>query len=205
MSRLSAAWLTACASSVPGPVAILSLSAGARQPAEARNHALAALVASVGGRPQRPAAASLERLTAALDARTDFRLTLSGTLVVCRRDRLYLVRERRGLLPLSLVPRERGVWDGRYTVINESDTEITVSAGPAPEYSADLPGSIRAALTGNAPQVTGKQAFSGTARAVITVRPRLSLYADFMPMFEQPLADAIASLLGMEPSPPCPI
>lgn len=205
LSRQSGDWLAACASSAPGPVLILSVSADARLPAEARDHALAALVASVGGRSHRPAAASLKRLTAALDARNDFRLTLSGTLVVSRRERLYLVRERRGLLPLPLVPHERGVWDGRYTVVNDSDAEITVSAGPASECSADLPGSVRAALAGNAPQVTGNSAFSGSARAAVTIRPRLSLYADFMPLFEQPLAETIASLLGTEPSPPCPI
>jgi tRNA(Ile)-lysidine synthase len=205
LSRQSADWLAACASSAPGPVAILSLSAGAHQPVEARDHALAALVTSVGGRAHRPAATSLKRLAAALDTRTDFRLTLSGTLVVCRRDRLYLVRERRGFLPLFLAPREIGVWDGRYTVVNESDAEITVCAGPAREGSTDLPGSVRAALAGSAPQATGNTAFSGAARATVIIRPRLSLYADFMPLFEQPLADAIASLLGTEPSPPCPI
>lgn len=205
LSSQSADWLAACASSAPGPVLILSLPTDAYQPAEARDNALAALVASVGGRAHRPTAASLKRLTAALDARTDFRLTLSGTLVVSRRDRLYLVRERRGLLPLSLVPHERGVWDGRYAVVNDSDAKITVSAGPASEYGVDLPGSVRAALAGNAPQVTGNTVFSESARTAVTIRPRLSLYADFMPLFEQPLADAIASLLGMEPSPRCPI
>ena len=39
----------------------------------------------------------------------------------------------------------------------------------------------------------------------ITITPRLSLFADFMPGFDQPLADAIARILGAEPAPLSPI
>jgi tRNA(Ile)-lysidine synthase len=205
LSRAAAEWLAAKSAIRPGPVAILSIADLPRHPTEIRDHALGTLSAILGGRPHRPASTSLARLTAGLQIRSDFRLTLSGTLVVRRRDQLFLTRERRGLLPLSLASHEGGIWDGRYAIVNDRDTEITITAGRAPEIDADLPGPVRAALAATAPQVLAGHTLSPAGQAGVSFHPRLSLHADFMPLFDQPLADAIASLLGAEPSPACPI
>lgn len=202
LSAAAASWLSEHVEARPGPVAIISRSDEGFIAPEMRDHALAALIAVLGGKPHRPAAASLARLSAALDEGSDFRLTLSGTLAIRRRKQLFLLRERRGLLPLSLVPGESGIWDGRYAIVNNSGSEITVMPGPAVEIDADLLGAVRTALNGTTPQVlVGKGIFASHLEHV-TIKPRLSLYADFLPLFDLPLANAIASLLGAEPAPP---
>ncbi|MFN3502276.1 MAG: tRNA lysidine(34) synthetase TilS [Allorhizobium sp.] len=203
LSAQAADWLKGHATAGPGMLVTVSLPASTEKAVS--DHALGALVAVLGGRLHRPGANSLARLSLKLDEGSDFRLTLSGTLVLRRRDRLYLVRERRGLLPLSLLPAAIGVWDGRYTILNSSDDEVTITGGPASTIDRALPGSIRSALQGNAPQIADIHGISHQQGPLVTVAPRLSLYADFMPSFDQPLADAIATLIGAEPSPSCPI
>ena len=203
LAEQAARWLKFHAVAGPGMLVIVSRLASP-EPA-VRDHALGALVAVLGGRRHRPGADSVARLSRQLDEGTDFRLTVSGTLVIRRRDRLYLVRERRGLLPLSLEPGSSGVWDGRYTIVNSSDRQITVTGGPASSIDNALPGSIRAALQENAPQIVENNEVRVPHGAEMTITPRLSLYADFMPCFDQPLADTIAALIGADPSPACPI
>ena len=140
-----------------------------------------------------------------MDEGSDFRLTLSGTLALRRRNQLFLLRERRGLLPLSLAPGESGIWDGRYAIVNKSDVEITVMPGPPPEIDADLPGAVRATLTGTTPQVFVDNGLFSSRPETVSVKARLSLYADFLPLFDLTLAQAIAARLGAEPVPPAPV
>jgi tRNA(Ile)-lysidine synthase len=203
LSSRAADWLKRHATAGPGMLVTVSLPAATEK--GIRDHALGALVAVLGGKPHRPGADSLARLSLKLDERSDFRLTLSGTLIIRQRDRLHLVRERRGLLPLSLAPGATGIWDGRYTIVNSSDSEITVTGGPATTIDATLPGSTRSALQENAPQIIENKEVRHTEGTAVTTTPRLSLYADFMPCFDQPLADMIATLIGVDPSPACPI
>jgi len=205
LSAEAAAWLSGHMAAMPGPVAIISRLHDGLTPTEVRDHALAALIAVLGGKPHRPAAASLARLSAALDDGSDFRLTLSGTLALRRRNQLFLLRERRGLLPLSLAPGESGIWDGRYAIGNKSDVEITVMPGPIREIDADLPGAVRATLTGTTPQMLVRNGLFPSRCEHVSVEPRLSLYADFLPLFDLALAQALATRLGAEPAPPAPV
>ncbi|SIQ27289.1 tRNA(Ile)-lysidine synthase [Rhizobium sp. RU33A] len=205
LSAQAADWLKRHATAGPGMSVSVSLDTSGHLEKGMRDHALGTLVAVLGGKPHRPGADSLARLSLKLDESSDFRLTLSGSLVLRRRDRLYLVRERRGLLPLSLLPGAVGIWDGRYTIVNSSDNAITVTGGPATAIDTTLPGSIRSALQGNAPQIIENNEVRYHQDTAVTTTPRLSLYADFMPCFDQPLADTIAALIGAKPSASCPI
>jgi tRNA(Ile)-lysidine synthase len=205
LSLGAAQWLGAAALALTGPVVEIALSGDAAPSAEVRDHALSTLTAILGGKPHRPAAASLARLADALDAGNDFRLTMSGCLVLRRDKDLFLLRERRGFLPLSVQPGASVVWDGRYLIENRSAGKVTVNAGPASEIIPELPGAVRSALGANCPQVIVDKELSGKIGDRITIAPRLSLFADFMPGFDQPLADAIARILGAEPAPPSPI
>jgi tRNA(Ile)-lysidine synthase len=205
LSRQAATWLQDRATAIAGRVVALSLDASEEATQEARNHALATLIAVLGGKPHRPGAESLSRLTTALAEGSDFRLTLARTLVLRRRDWLFMTRERRGFLPLSLPPGRKGLWDGRYIIANESDRDILIFAGPAQAIDPALPGAIRSALAGNSPQHVEKNGISVPPADQIAIRPQLSAFADFMPCWDQPLADAIARLIGTEPSPACPI
>jgi tRNA(Ile)-lysidine synthase len=205
LSLGAAQWLGTSAEVFTGPVVKIALSSDTTPSAEIRDHALSTLTAILGGKPHRPAASSLARLADALHAGNDFRLTLSGCLVLRRGKYLFLLRERRGFLPLSLPPSASMVWDGRYLIENRSADEVTVTAGPATEITPELPGAVRSALAGNCPQVIVAKELSGEIGDRIAITPRLSLFADFMPGFDQPLADAIARILGAEPAPPSPI
>jgi tRNA(Ile)-lysidine synthase len=202
LSRRAAQWLIASAEVFTGPVMAIKLSAGATPDVDVRDHALSTLIAILGGKSHRPAAASLARLAAALDTHGDFRLTLSGCLVLRRGKDLFLLRERRGLLPLSVPPSASMVWDGRYLIENRSIHDVIVKAGPAAEIAAELPATVRQALAANCPQVIRKKEFSDRDTDKILIRPRLSLFADFMTGFDLPLAEAVAGLLGAEPPPP---
>lgn len=205
LSLGAAQWLDAAAQVFAGLVVKIALSADAAPSAEIRDHALSTLTANLGGKPHRPAASSVARLADALHAGKDFRLTMSGCLVLRRGKDLFLLRERRGFLPLSLPPTATMVWDGRYLIENQSADEVTVTAGPATEIASELPGAVRSALAANCPQVIVEKELSGAASDKFAITPRLSLFADFMPGFDQPLADAIARILGAEPPPPSPI
>ena len=205
LSLAAALWLEASGQAANGPVVAISLTRTTVPSPDVRDHALSALAAILGGKPHRPAAASLARLTAALEQNTDFRLTLSGSLVLRRGNTLFLLRERRGLLPLLLPPFSRAVWDGRYSVENTGDTEVMIIPGPGPAIASELPGIIRAALAETSPQVVVKEGSSEEARHKVIIRRRLSLFADFMPGFDKPLADTIARLIGAEPTPSAPI
>lgn len=205
LSLGAAQWLGTSAEVFTGPVVKIALSGDAAPSAEVRDHALSTLTAILGGKPHRPAAASLARLADALHAGNDFRLTLSGCLVLRRGKDFFLLRERRGFLPLSVPPSATMVWDGRYLIENRSAGEVTVNAGPASEITPELPGAVRSALAGNRPQAIVEKELSGKTDDQITITPRLSLFADFMPGFDQPLADAIARILGAERTPASPI
>lgn len=205
LSREAAHWLDKAARLLTGPVVKIALATDTFPHPEVRDHALSTLVAVLGGKPHRPGAASLARLTAALDTRHDFRLTLSGTLALRQSDELFLLRERRGLLPLSVPAGSCIVWDGRYMIRNNSGFDITVTSCASPEIDPALPGAVRAALAGNYPQVLVETPFSDTQADRVAVAPLLSLFANFMSSYDQPLADAIGVLIGTEPTPPAPI
>lgn len=205
LSSAAATWLDAAATCLPGPVVKIDLDNAPPPEREARDHALATLVAILGGRSHRPATESLARLASALESGGDFRLTLSGTLALRRGKHLFLLRERRGFLPLSVPAFASATWDGRFVIENRSAQDVTITAGPAAVIAEDLPGAVRSALSANAPQVIADEAFSGSSADTAAITPRLSLFAEFMPGFDQTLADAIGRLIGTEPTPSVPI
>lgn len=205
VSSQAADWLTAHAAASPGPVIVISCAGADGTTQEIRDHGLATLIAILGGKQHRPSSDSLARLTKALALGADFRLTLSGTLVLRRRNELFFVRERRGFLPLFLEPGGHGIWDGRYAFVNEGSTGVTITAGPAAAHSPQLPGPIRNALAGNFPQVVDMHNIPVRDDGRVRRASRLSLYGHFLPLFDQSLANAIAPLIGAEPSPPSPI
>lgn len=205
LSRQAADWLAAHAAAAPGPVITISPVDDPESDQEVRDHALGALVAIIGGKSHRPSTDSSRRLAAALASGSDFRMTLSGSLLLRRRNQLFLVRERRGFLPLSLPPLGRGIWDGRYTIVNGQGKALTINSGPSSSIAPDLPGAIRLALSKSSPQPVDEDRFSVPFDGRIRLEPRLSLFAEFLPSFDQPLADVIARLIGAERSPASPI
>ncbi|MBB3964888.1 tRNA lysidine(34) synthetase TilS [Rhizobium metallidurans] len=102
-------------------------------------HGLARLAAVIGGQAF---ALGAEQIGAVLDflaAGRLGRMTAGRVVFDLRRDGLYLARETRGLLPLTVGAGERGVWDGRYLAVNGSGVEVRVVAANAPHSLIPVP------------------------------------------------------------------
>lgn len=205
LSARAAKWMADHAERVGEQVIRIRLQATASQPSTEVMHALSALSSILGGRPHRPATASLDRLAAQLDDGSDFALTLSGCVIVRRRQEIFLTRERRGLLPLPIPAGESRIWDGRYEIINNSETDTLVVPGPAQKIPPDLPHRIRTAMQENIPQIQPFAPTEGANAPDIAITRRLSLFDPFLPDFDLALADEIARLLGREQAIACPV
>ncbi|MGL3607140.1 tRNA lysidine(34) synthetase TilS [Rhizobium sp. G187] len=171
----------------------------------ARRHALSTLAAIAGGRSHRPQADSMDRLMTALDAGQDFRLTLAGALFVRRRNDLFCLRERRGLLPLPLPAGTSVLWDGRYKLDNLGAVDLHIAAGNAPINDPSLPGTVKAALAGTHPFFHDFQGNPLAEPGQVRSNLHIALLDHMLPDFDLPLARAIDRLVGRDETPFCPI
>ncbi len=205
LSAQAAMWIANHAERFGEQVIRIRLEGMASKPGTEAMHALSALSSILGGRAHRPATTSLDRLAAQLDDGSDFALTLSGCVIVRRRQEMFLTRERRGLLPLPLPAGETRIWDGRYEISNNSGTDALVVPGPATEIAPDLPHRIRTAMRENSPEIRPLATTEGAHVTDIAITRRLSLFDPFLPDFDLALADEIARLLGREQAIACPV
>ncbi|KPF46354.1 tRNA lysidine(34) synthetase TilS [Rhizobium sp. AAP43] len=170
-----------------------------------RRHALSTLAAIAGGRSHRPQADSIDRLMTALDGGQDFRLTLAGALFVRRRNDLFCLRERRGLLPLPLPAGTSVLWDGRYRLDNLGAVDLHIAAGHAPINDPSLPGTVKAALAGTHPFFHDFQGNPLAEPGLVRSNLHIALLDHMLPDFDLPLARAIDRLVGRDETPFCPI
>ncbi|CAN7454621.1 tRNA lysidine(34) synthetase TilS [Rhizobium sp. LjRoot258] len=135
------------------------------------------------------------------------RMTAGRVVFDLRRDGLFLVRENRGILPLTLAPAARAVWDGRFLVENAAPTEIGIVAGATVAQSGQLPrGVIRRALAA-APRivdVAGHEA-PGNVAEKVRVKPYFSPFDRFLTRFDFIFADSLAAAFGTRPYPKPPL
>lgn len=166
---------------------------------------LAMLAAVAGGRVHAMDAASAARLRAFLASGTLSRLTAGRVVFDRRREGLYLYRECRGIAPLVLRPGEAAVWDGRFRIANRSGRALLVLSGDdtAEGEGRDASRGVVRRAHRAAPHAVFED---GTAAGneAMTVEPIVTPYARFLPRFDLPLADALASLLGRPPFPSPP-
>lgn len=195
---------------MPAPGVILLDNAAFAAPKAALNHALQALLATLGGQVHGPSEASLYGLMglAAQSKSTQAngsRITLARCLVHRHRVGILLVREARGLHPLILAPGEAGVWDGRWWVKNNDDRPLRISASKilpekATTGSAVIPASIAALGRQSMPQLQQEAGEAGwQIRNDGDVFRLISPYAQFLPGFDWPLAEALTALFGAKP------
>ncbi|KGF66881.1 hypothetical protein LL06_25610, partial [Hoeflea sp. BAL378] len=124
-------------------------------------------------------------------------VTLGRTLIRRRDADLLIGRERRGLDRLSLEPGGTGVWDGRYSIRNlDGKTPLHVEgggqSGVAPWFGRVLAGRQREWSAEN-----------GVAGGFLC-RRLTGRASRILPVYELPLAQALAGLAGSRPLPPCP-
>ncbi|OWV66405.1 tRNA(Ile)-lysidine synthetase [Rhizobium sp. R339] len=101
---------------------------GLRQDRAVLDYVLGRLTAVFGGQPFAPGRAHMERLLSFVTGGEPGRMTVGRVVFDLRRDGLYLTRESRGILPMTLRPGEAGVWDGRFYVCNGSAAPIAIEA-----------------------------------------------------------------------------
>ncbi len=204
LSQDTACWLDRHATLVAGAVIKLQ-PAALTAPADILRHGMASLAAVLGGKPHRPAAKATDRLMQLLAMQAGGSLTLSGCLVIKRRDGIYMLRENRGLLPLPLPPGATIVWDGRFEIRNHTARLLRVEPAATSPVLLDLPGLARTAMAGIFPQIREESGQIAKPGIDIESHPYLPLFDRFLPSFDVALSDRIAAILGRDPTLSCPI
>jgi tRNA(Ile)-lysidine synthase len=161
------------------------------------------LAVTAGGRVHGLESASAERLRDFLASGRLSRTTAGRVVFDRRRDGLYLYRECRGIEALLVPAGATGVWDRRYRVANPTDRAVIVTAtGDRETRGAGLRGpALRAGRA--LPSLTFEDG-GRVADAGVTVEPVIAPYAAFLPLFDLPLANALADILGGAPFPSPP-
>ena len=109
-----------------------------------------------------------------------------------RRDGLHLYRECRGIAPLVLPAGAAGPWDGRYHVANKGGQTLVISA--CGDGTEGLQGpALRAHRA--APCLNSEDGGAVVAQDA-TIEPVVAPYADFLPRFDLPVAQALADIVG---------
>lgn len=166
-------------------------------------HALAlfAIVAQIGGLSHLPGRATRESVLHFL-RETKHGCRSAGRSVLDRRkDRMFVTRERRGLPELTVRPGREGNWDNRFAFSNRGSNDIVIGSGTdsANNFAlldfnvlGALPGAVRQRAQQSAPVV-----IRGLP-ADVEARPILPLFEQFLPIDLLPLANALASISGLE-------
>lgn len=204
LSQDTACWLDRHATLVAGAVIRLE-PAALTGPADILRHGIATLAAVLGGKPHRPAAKATDRLMQLLAMQAGGSLTLSGCLVIKRRDALYMLRENRGLLPLPLPPFATVVWDMRFEISNHTAQALWIEHAAGEVIPPELPGLAKAAMTKIFPEIRDQSGQKLPSGAAFESHPYLPLFDRFLPSFDVALADRIAAILGRDPTLSCPI
>ena len=165
-------------------------------------YGLAALAAVIGGRPHPLSADRMAPLVGL--CRTGERTRLNAGRVVFdqRRDALFLTREARGILSLTLDAGASGIWDGRYRIDNAGSSSITIlAAGIAGQaiasiQFADLPSGVArsaaAALAAYAGPAGLTPLIGSSVPQWLPIRYFLAPFDRFLPLFDAILFREIA-------------
>jgi tRNA(Ile)-lysidine synthase len=174
-------------------------------------HGLAALIATLGGRAYFPAADSMDRVLRFLKTGENGRMTVGRVLLDRRREGLYLFREHRNLPELHVEAGERGLWDDRFLVKNESAFPVSVAAGRAGGVAdaaalfPAVPAGVAKQAMAILPQIAAPAAGLVSLEGAVTIAPRLAPFDLFLPCFDLELANAVAVLFGRVAYPQPPV
>ncbi|PTM94436.1 tRNA lysidine(34) synthetase TilS [Mycoplana dimorpha] len=168
--------------------------------------ALLALAAVLGGREHLPDAAGADRLRDFIESGALSRKTVGRVVFDRRREGLFVYREQRGIDAITIAPHGEATWDGRWRVLNRGATALTVRAaageGDGLPGLHGVPAGVAARSARSRPRVLAA-GFMADARS-FALEPLLSPYERYLPVFELPLANALARLFGRKAFPPPP-
>jgi tRNA(Ile)-lysidine synthase len=110
--------------------------------AKVLSYGLSGLAAVFGGQAFFLGRDSMARILEFLAEGKPGRRTAAGVVFDLRRQGLFLMRESRGIMPLTVAAGATGVWDGRFLIANKGAGDILVEAAgerDGPIFSPDLP------------------------------------------------------------------
>lgn len=166
--------------------------AGVCEDAAVVTYALSYLAAVFGGDAYGLARSQVARILDFVNEGNPGRRTAGGVVFDLRRQALYLMRERRNLVPLSLPPGGKGLWDGRFEVANHGRGIVHVNASGGEDETAlatDLPkGAVRRARAAM-PRITVDG--EGLPETV-TVAPYLAPFDRFLTRFDLEFAGRLS-------------
>lgn len=183
-------WLAAFAAVEHAIIARIDPAGLAENPATIR-HALSTLAAVLGGRPHMLSRENADRLMTFVDSGTHGRMTAGRVVFDRRRDGFYMLRENRNLPQLTVRADRAAIWDERFLVANHAahPVEILPGIADADVFETVPPGLARLAARVS-PHVTDGH------DADVVMMPRLALFDRFLSVFDLPLANRIAALMG---------
>lgn len=171
------------------------------------SYAVARLAAVFGGQAFTLGRKQIDDVLAFIEKGGVGRMTAGRVVFDLRRDGLFLVRENRGILPLTLAPATRAVWDGRFLVENAAQTEIGIVAGETVAQSGQLPrGVVRRALVAM-PRIVGVAGHEapGSIAEKVRITPYFSPFDRFLTRFDFIFAESLAAAFGTRPYPKPPL
>lgn len=164
---------------------------------QANWQALLTVVAVLGGREHRLERDAADRLAAFLHGGALTRMTAGRVAFDRRREGLFLYREMRGIEALEIAADSEAVWDGRWRIGNHGRTALFVDAdgGTATDRWDGVPSGVFARAARARPRLrssSGEPFTSGFSAEAV-----LAPFDHHLPLFDLPLANAIARLFAL--------
>ena len=180
-------------------VAEIDLEAIAANPDAAR-YLLKALTAVIGGETHGPGKTALADILAMAEAPHGARMTAGRCLFERNRTRLFMLRERRGLESIEVLPGTTRIWDGRWRIENRSGAVVEIGPagldGEPVEAFAALPPRLSKLA-----RLTMPCAGQGALPDEAGISRILSPYQRYLPGFDLALANRLAEAFGLSPFP----
>ncbi|MDM9625948.1 tRNA lysidine(34) synthetase TilS [Rhizobium sp. S152] len=174
-------------------------------------HGLARLAAVLGGQAFALGSKAMAGVLDFLAAGRPGRVTAGRVVFDLRRDGLFLARESRGMLPLTIAAGARGVWDGRYAIENRTGSEVVVSAQGAggdtaevlPDHTRLLKSAVARALAAQ-PRIVSIEASDDRGNQ-IEIAPYFAPFDRFLTRLDVKFAASLAAAFGTRPYPKPPL
>lgn len=170
-------------------------------------YGLSHLTAVMGGQPFGPNRDTLVRIIDFLAKGELGRRTAGGVVFDLRRNALYLMRESRNITPLRLTPGARGIWDGRFDVVNRGSAVVRIAAEAAPasfSLPASVPNGVAQRVRMAAPDICLDADCGHVDNDNVSIASRLAPFDRFLTRFDYTFADRLALSFARTPylSPP---
>ncbi len=159
-------------------------------------YALSNLAAAFGGKAFGPGREQMQRILGFIRTGNSGRHTAGGVVFDLRRDALYLMREGRNIGALSLMPGEKGCWDGRFEVLNSGRAPIRVRACGAEGMATFPPNLAKGAVQRARAALPLIEAEGAAVASASAVTPYLAPFDRFLTRFDLTFADRLSAAFG---------